>query len=161
MITNALLERPWLSPLLLALIVVLGPVVGSWLVGRPRWLWSLLVLSTIPVVVLTMVPVDRVLVDRCTFQWSLPTPGRVELFANLVLFVAPVFLAAVATRRPALMFVVGSGVSVVIEVVQAVVLPIGRSCDTTDWLSNTLGAAVGAGLAVGALALDRRRAVVA
>src|SRR5689334_17933792 len=106
MITNALVERPWLSPAFLALVVVAGPVVGCWLAGRPRLLRSLLGLSLVPVAVLTLVPVDRDLIDRCTVQWSVPTPGRVELFANLVLFVAPVLLAGVATRRPLLMFVV-------------------------------------------------------
>lgn len=156
MITNALVERPWLSPVLLAILVAVGPVLGRRLADRPRWLRLLLGLSLVPVGALTLVPVDRDVLDHCTFQWSLPTPGRVELFANLVLFVAPVLFAGILTRRPLLMFLVGSGLSVVIEAIQALVPSIGRSCDTTDWLSSTLGAALGAVLALVTLALDRR-----
>ena len=61
----------------------------------------------------------------------------VGLMANLVLFV-----------RPALF-----GLSVVLEALQALVPGLGRSCDTTDWLSNTIGAATGAAHAAAALAL--------
>lgn len=83
----------------------------------------------------------------------LPTVGRVELAANVVLFVAPALFAAVATRRPALAFVAASVLTALIETVQALVPAIGRSCSTNDWLSNTIGAAIGVMLAVIALRL--------
>jgi glycopeptide antibiotics resistance protein len=67
--------------------------------------------------------------------------------ANLVLFVAPVPLLAVATRRPVIALLAGSGLSLAIEVLQALATPLGRSCSTNDWLANTLGAALGAVLA--------------
>jgi glycopeptide antibiotics resistance protein len=148
MITDVLVEHPWLSPLALALMVLLGPLVGRSLLTRPRLTWLLTGLSLLPVVLLTLIPVDGALVARCAIQWALPTPGRVELMANVVLFVAPVLLAGLATRRPVLMLLAGSGLSAIVEVFQAVVTAIGRSCDTNDWLSNTIGSAIGAGLAI-------------
>ena len=114
-------------------------------------------MSLLPVVALTLVPVDRELFARCTVQWALPTPGRVELMANVVLFVAPVLLAGVATRRPAMVLVGAAGLSAGLEAFQALVPAIGRSCDTSDWLCNTIGAAVGAMLAGISLRLARRR----
>ena len=147
MITTLLVEHPWFSPVALALLVVAALVAGPWLVAHRRLTWALLAASTLPVVALTLVPVDRELFARCTVQWALPTPGRVELMANVVLFVAPVLLAGVVSRRPWLGLLAGTGASVLVEVVQAAVPAIGRSCDTNDWLANTLGAALGAGLA--------------
>lgn len=155
MITNVLLEHPWLSPTALGLLVVLGPIVGRWLVSRPRLAWWLTGLSLLPVAFMTLVPVDRVLFETCTMQWALPTPGRVELMANVALFVAPVLLASVATRRPRLVVLAGSGLSAGLEALQALVPAIGRSCDSNDWLSNTIGAVIGAALAWVALRLAR------
>lgn len=156
MITTTLVEHPWLAPALLVAVVAAGLLAGPWLVPRRRLTWWLTAASLLPVVALTLVPVDRELFARCSVQWSLPTPGRVELMANLALFVAPVLLAGVATRRPVLALLLGSGASVVVEALQAAVPAIGRSCDTNDWLSNTLGAALGAGLAWVALRRAQR-----
>ncbi len=153
MITNLLVDHPWLSPTALGLMVVLGPVLGRWLAPRPGLAWMLAALSLLPVAILTLVPVDRVLFARCTVQWSLPTPGRVELMANVVLLVAPALLAGVASRRPLLAALAGSALSVRLETVQALAPAIGRSCDTNDWLSNTIGAVIGGALAWVALRL--------
>lgn len=144
MITNVLLEHRWLSPTALALLVVLGPVVGSWLVTRPRVAWALTALSLVPVALLTLVPVDRQLFMRCEVAWTMPTVGRVELAANVVLFVVPALLATVAARRPLLAAGAASGLSAAIEAVQALTPALGRSCSTNDWLSNTIGALLGA-----------------
>lgn len=151
MITNFLMEHPWMSPTAVVLLVVLGPILGRWLVSRSRLAWWLLGASLLPVAVTTLVPVDRRLEQFCVVQWALPTPSRVELMANVVLFVAPALLLAVATRRPALALLVGTGLSAAIELVQALVPTIGRSCDTTDWTSNTIGVAIGAALGWAAL----------
>jgi glycopeptide antibiotics resistance protein len=156
-ITNILLDHPWLSPTALGILVVLGPLLGAWLVARPSLAWWLAGASMLPIAALTLVPVHRELFARCTIQWGLPTPARVELFANVVLFVAPVLLAGIATRRPMLVLVACSGLSVVLETVQALVPAIGRSCDTNDWLSNTIGAMTGAVLAGAALYLAQVR----
>lgn len=151
MITTLLVEHPWLSPAALAVLVILGPIVGRLVAHRPGAAWLLAGLATLPVVVLTMLPTDRRAFERCEIAWMLPTPGRVELAANVVLFVAPALFAAVATRRPALVLVAMSALSALIEVVQALAPALGRSCSTNDWLSNTIGAAVG--VLLGALAL--------
>lgn len=155
MIATLLVEHPWLSPAALALLVAAALVAGPRLVAHRRLTWALCAASVLPVVALTLVPVERELFGRCTVQWAVPTPGRVELMANVVLFVAPVLLAGVATRRPWAALLAGTAASVLVEVVQAAVPAIGRSCDTNDWLSNSIGAVLGAGLAW--LALRRAR----
>ncbi len=126
---------------------------GRLVAHRPGAAWLLTGLGTLPVVVLTMLPTDLRAFDRCDVAWTLPTVGRVELAANVVLFVAPALFAAVATRRPLLVFVATSMLSALIETVQALIPAIGRSCSTNDWLSNTIGAAIGVLLAVIALQL--------
>jgi VanZ family protein len=158
-ITTILVEHPWLSPTALAVLVVVGPLAGAWLLTQPRAARVLLAASLLPVAMLTLVPVDRKLYSRCEVAWSLPTVGRVELAANVVLFVAPVLLAAVVVRRWAPALVAGVALSAVVEAFQALVPALGRSCSTNDWLSNSIGAVIGAGLGLLALRLARHRRV--
>lgn len=160
MLTNFLLDHRWLSPLVLVVVVLLGPIAGSRLVPHRRAAWLLAGLAAVPVALLTFVPQDRRAFSRCTIDlagWYWPTPSRVELLANVVLFVAPVLLVGVATRRPVLALVAGAATSAGIEAVQAALPALGRSCDSNDWLTNTMGAAVGAALAWLALRLARAR----
>ncbi len=161
MLTDFLIDHQWIAPTVLVLLMVLGPLIGSRLVDRPQMSWWLASASLVPVIVLTFVPQNRRLYSRCEISlgWYWPTPSRVELMANLVLFVAPVLLVAVATRRPLLALAAGTGLSAVIEVVQAVVTPLGRSCDSNDWITNTMGAVIGAALGWIALRLAQRRAI--
>ena len=140
MITDFLLRHQWLSPTALVVLVAAAVVAGPRLVSRPRLAKWFAAFSLVPVALVTLVPEDRELFSRCEVQWSVPTPDRVELMANLVLFVAPVVLFAIATRRPLLALLVGSGLSALVEALQAAVTALGRSCDTNDWLSNTIGA---------------------
>ncbi|HEY8589257.1 MAG TPA: VanZ family protein [Naasia sp.] len=158
MIADVLLQNPWLVPVALVALVIVGPFAGAWLAARPRIAVIAALLSLLPLAALTLVPVERELYGVCEVRWTLPTPGRVEAFANLALFVAPVLLAAVATRRLLRVFTAAVLLSAGIEVLQAAVPALGRSCDTDDFLANTLGAALGTVLAVLALALARRRA---
>lgn len=155
MISTILVVHPWLSPSALALLVVAGPFVGRWLTARRPLALALLAVALLPVVALTLVPTSREVDGRCELAWMLPTPGRVELAANVVLFVAPVLLAGVLLRRPLLALVAGTGLSAAIEVIQALATGLGRSCSTNDWLSNTIGALIGAALAWAALRLAR------
>ncbi|MEW1959659.1 VanZ family protein [Kineococcus sp. NPDC059986] len=157
MLSTLLVTHPWVTPLLLAAVVVVGPFAGAWLVRHRRLAVALTVLALVPVAALTLLPVDRELYARCVAEWALPTPARVESFANLVLFVPPVLLAGVATRRWWVAAVLGSATSALIEVVQALLPALGRSCDTGDWLANTLGSVVGGVLALVALRLAARR----
>ena len=157
MISTLLVAHPWFGPTVLAVLVVVGPLLGWWLLGRPpRLSWILCALSLVPVVLLTLVPTQREVFERCAVGWVLPTFGRVELLANVLLFVPPVLLAGIASRRPWLALAGGVLASATIETAQALLPVLGRSCDTNDWLSNSIGALVGAVLAVVATRLVRR-----
>ena len=101
----------------------------------------------LPLALLTLMPQDRELFARCEVRWELPTLTGPESLANILLLVVPVLLAGVATRRPLLAVLAGSGLSVVVEAVQAAVPAIGRSCDSGDWINNTIGAVIGGALA--------------
>jgi glycopeptide antibiotics resistance protein len=90
-------------------------------------------------------------------QFALPTLGSVELLANVALFFPLVFFATLATRRPVLVLAAGTGLSAVIEAVQAALHDIGRSCDTNDWFMNTIGVVLGVLAAVATIALGNRR----
>ena len=60
MITDLLLAVPWLVPLGLAAALALGPLLGWWLVDRPRIAWALAGLSIVPVAVLIVIFQERV-----------------------------------------------------------------------------------------------------
>ncbi|MFE4464271.1 VanZ family protein [Oerskovia sp. NPDC056781] len=156
MISTLLVQYPWFSPAVLALLVIVGPVAGRSLYGRPRIAWTLFGISLVPIVLLTLVPSSREIVERCTVAWVLPTFGRVELMANVILFVPPVLLAAIASRRPLVAFLGGVAGSAAVELVQALLPALGRSCDTNDWLTNSIGAAIGVLLAGAAILAARR-----
>lgn len=156
-ITNALLDQRWISPTALVVLILVGPFVAAWLSGRRKLLLSAFAVSLIPVAVLTLYPVKRVLYQRCEVAWALPTIDRVEIAANVVLFVVPALLATVAWRRPLLALLGGVATSAGIEAFQGTVTLLGRSCSTNDWMANSIGTAIGAGLGVIALITVRRR----
>lgn len=156
MISTLLVAHPWFSPVVLAVLVLGGPVAGRWLYWRPRTAWTVFAASLLPIVLLTLVPTSREVLERCAVSWYLPTFGRVELMANVILFVPPVLLAAVASRRPVVALVGGVVGSAAIEAVQALAPGLGRSCDTNDWLTNSIGAVIGAALAWAAIWAARR-----
>ncbi|CAN5560893.1 hypothetical protein BH10ACT10_BH10ACT10_17360 [soil metagenome] len=161
MITTFLVEHRWITTVTLVAIVALGPGVGYWLVDRPRAARALGVASLLPVAALTLAPTSRDLAVGCATEWDFPTLGAVELMANLVLFVPPALLFGVAVRRPLVVLLAASLLSALIEVTQAFVTALGRSCSTNDWLSNTLGAALGAAIAALALWWHHRRTATA
>ncbi|XTZ16517.1 VanZ family protein [Micromonospora echinospora] len=158
MIATLLVEHRWLTWAALVLLLVVGPVAGSWLASRPRTVWWLTGASLLPLALLTLTPQDRELFARCQVQWALPTLTGPESMANILLFAAPVLLAGMATRRPLLIMIAGSGLSAAIEAFQAAVPALGRSCDSDDWMNNTIGSILGALLALLALALAAHRA---
>src|SRR5687768_6803209 len=101
------------------LLIALAAVAVGYLVLRNRRItWTLVVLSALPVLALTLVPagvrMDEVL---CAVQFAVPSPGSVELLANVALFFPPVFFATLATRRPLLMLAAGAGLSAAIEAI--------------------------------------------
>jgi hypothetical protein len=144
MIATLIAEQPWLSPALLLVLIVVGFMIGPWLLARPAVAWALSIASVTAVLVAAVLPEDRELHARCEAAWSLPTPDRVEPFANLVLFIPIAFLIAVAAKRPLLGLLAGAAFSALIEAVQALLPAIGRSCDTGDFVANSLGALGGA-----------------
>lgn len=155
MISTVLVAHPWLTTVAFVVLVVLGPVAGALVAGRPRVAYALAAVAFVPPVVLTLVPTSREVPVGCTVEWAFPTFGAVEVMANVELFAAPVLLLAVASRRPVLAVLAGSGASFLVEAAQGLALVSGRSCSTNDWLMNTLGAVLGGLLAVLALSLGR------
>lgn len=158
MIATLIAEQPWLSPALLGILVALGLIFGRRLLFRPTIAWVLAVVSVVAILVAAVVPEDRELSTRCEVAWSLPTPERVEPFANLVLFIPVGFLIAIAANRPLLGLLAGVTFSALIEAVQALLPAIGRSCDTGDWVANSIGALGGAALAWAVIRLRPRGA---
>ncbi|PUB19792.1 VanZ like protein [Promicromonospora sp. AC04] len=160
MISTFLVAHHDLVPVAFLLIALVCLGVGYLALRHPRSgriLWALLALAALPVIVLALVPTSISRPDDvvCTVQFSVPTLGGVETLANIALFFPLTFFAALATRRPLLMFVAGSGLSAAIEALQAVAPAIGRACDTNDWMMNTIGAAVGALLAWGTMTVAK------
>ncbi|MBO0842146.1 MAG: VanZ family protein [Nocardioides sp.] len=151
MLTTILVEHPWLTTAALVALVLVGPGAGAWLAHRPRLTTWLLGLAVVVVAVLTLTPTSRQLQVGCYFAWDLPQLGAVELMANVVLFAPLVLLAGVRWRRPLVALLAATAVSALIEVAQAFTPALGRSCSSDDWLSNTLGALLGAVLALVAL----------
>ena len=123
-----------------------------------RIAWSLTASSLLPVAALTLLPSlnSQVSGDVCTVQFDYPTFGRVELAANIALFVPLAFFATLATRRPLVVALAGSGLSAAIEALQALLPAIGRACDTNDWMMNTIGTVIGVLLAGGTAAVATR-----
>ena len=111
-------------------------------------------LGVVGVLLLTLSPTRRSMTFGCAVDWS-PQLTASEPLANVLLFVPLVLLLAVASRRPVRAALAGSAVSLGIELVQAVVTAIGRSCDTSDWIANTAGSAIGATLAAVGLGFAR------
>lgn len=156
-ITTVLVQYPWITTVTFVSLVTIGPAVGYWLVVRPDLAKVLALASTLPVAASTLIPVSRDLAVGCATEWDFPTFGAVELMANVVLFVPPALLLAIGVRRPLVVLLALSLVSGLVEVTQAFVTALGRSCSTSDWLANTLGAALGAAIATLALRLRRTR----
>jgi hypothetical protein len=104
----------------------------------------------LPVVALTLMPVRRDRPNSVRPCGAWPTPGAVELMANVVLFVAPVLLAGVATRHPVAVLIVASALSTIIEARQALVVAWVAPAAPSTGEANTLGASL-AGVATGLL----------
>ena len=139
-------------------LVVIGPLLGAWLIPRLHTARLLLKLWGAAVLLLTLFPTTyRTLETRCMVDGGLANLFAPEPLANVVLFVPLVLLAGIVTRRPMAMFLAGSAASALIEAVQALVPALGRSCTTGDWLANTAGALTGAVLAAAALWIHRAR----
>jgi glycopeptide antibiotics resistance protein len=146
-ITTYLVEHPWITTVALVAVLLVGPLAGFWLIDRPRVANWLGMASLLPIAALTLVPTNRDLAVGCATEWDFPSLGAVELVANVVLFIPPALLFGVAVRRPLVVLFGASIGAGLVEVAQALLTTLGRSCSTNDWLSNTLGATLGAAIA--------------
>ena len=162
MISTFLYEHARLAPavflMLLAGCVLLGTVLLRTGERGRRVLGGLTLLAVLAVIPLTLLPGGLRRSDVfCTVQFAWPAWGAVETLANIALLLSAVFFLTLLVRRPVLIVLVASACSAGIELTQALLPALGRACDTTDWEMNTIGAVVGALLAVFTLALNRRK----
>ena len=156
MISTFLVEHRWVAVTALFLTIVVAPLLGAFLARRRRAAWVLFAVSLVPVLALTLLPDNRVVLPGCATSGLTFSVFAVESVANVLLLLPSTLLAGVASRRPWLAMAAGSLFSALIEGTQAIVPAIGRSCDTTDWITNTLGAVAGGLLAMLALRIARR-----
>jgi len=70
---------------------------------------------------------------------------------NVLLFIPVATLLTLASGRPADGIAAGIGMSAAVEAIQALIPPLGRSCQLHDLIANTLGAFAGVGLAAALL----------
>ena len=156
MISTFLVEHRWVAVTALFLTIVVAPLLGAFLARRRRAAWVLFAVSLVPVLALTLLPDNRVVLPGCATGGFTFSIFAVESVANVLLLLPSTLLAGVASRKPWIAIAGGSVFSAVIEATQALVPSIGRSCDTTDWVTNTVGAVVGGLLAMMALLIARR-----
>ena len=136
----------------------------AWVLHRLRLRRVLLGLSAVAVVavlVLTLLPDGtRPGGITCTVQFSVPFQG-IDTLANVAMLLPLVLFLGTATNRPLTILTGAVALSAVIEVVQALAPVLGRRCDTDDWAMNTVGAVLGAVIALVICAIDRRRRATA
>lgn len=139
----------------LAVLTAMG-----WVVHRHharKTLVTLGIVSLLGVVALTMTPSGEGSNGIfCTVQFSVPFEG-IDTLANVALLFPLTLFVALLSRRPLRVLVAASGLSALIELVQAFLAALGRACDTNDWFMNTVGAVLGALIAAVILAMDRRQ----
>lgn len=132
----------------------------TWLLHRLRLrrvLFGFSAVAAVAVLVLTLLPDGaRDGGVTCTVQFSVPFQG-IDTLANLAMLVPLTLFLGTASGRPVAVLLGAVALSAGIEATQAVLPVLGRRCDTDDWSMNTIGALLGAGIAVVVLALDRRR----
>ena len=158
MISTLLAEYPWLARGGVGVALVVAPFVAGWLLPRQRVAWALAYLSAAAIAGLTLLPDGTRRVAGCELPVAVADLLGVEPLANVVLFLPLALALTAATGRPLPAFLVGLGASAAIELVQWAVPAIGRSCTSTDFVANTVGAALGAALAALGLLIARRRA---
>ena len=159
MISTLLAQHPTLFRVLLGVAVLLAALIGA-LLHRHDRRGALAVLAGLGLVfalALTLSPAGSPRYAFCTVQLTWPLAG-IDSLANVVLMLPLALFAALWRRRPLLVLAAVSGLSALVELAQALLPVLGRSCDTDDWFTNTLGAVVGVALAALVLRLVPRRA---
>ena len=145
-------------------VAIAAATLLAWVLHRFRLRRVLLGLSAVAVVavlVLTLLPDGaRPGGVTCTVQFSVPFQG-LDTLANVAMLLPLVLFLGTATNRLLTVLAGAVALSAVIEVVQALAPVLGRRCDTNDWFMNTVGAVLGAVIALVNCALERRRRPIA
>jgi len=153
------------NPALVRVLVVVGALVCAavgltlYRAGRTRALSVLAIMGLAGVLALTLSPSDGPRYAFCTVQFSIPFAG-IDTLANLVMTLPLALFSALrfgGRIRAFAVFAAVSGLVALIELIQGLIPAIGRSCDTDDWFMNTIGAAIGAGLAIAIMSTRRPR----
>ena len=157
-ISTFLVEARWLPFGALVAFVVVGPLLALLLARRRRVTAGLLAASVLAVLLLTLLPDGEPRAGiGCAVQLPYLSIDSVESLANVLLLAPTALLLATLLRRPVVGVVAAVALSAAIEGVQALVPAIGRACDTSDLLTNALGALLGGVLAFVAMRLAGRR----
>ncbi|WP_410540000.1 VanZ family protein [Streptomyces sp. KL2] len=162
MIRAIVQSHPWLIPVFCLLGLALGA--GLFLLARrhrlPQAHAVLLGLALAAEATATLYPMHpgAGASGVCTLNRDLLTPltGQQGLM-NIIMFILVAFFAATTFRRYALPLAGGILLSGTTELVQALTPHTGRSCASEDVVANTLGTAVGVGLAAALHLLGSRR----
>jgi len=145
-------------------VAIAAATLLAWVLHRLRLRRVLLGLSAVALVavlVLTLLPDGaRPGGVTCTVQFSVPFQG-LDTLANVAMLLPLVLFLGTATNRLLTVLAGAVALSAVIEVVQALAPVLGRRCDTNDWFMNTVGAVLGAVIALVICALERRRKTIA
>ncbi|WP_030739228.1 VanZ family protein [Streptomyces sp. NRRL F-2890] len=131
--------------------------------SRARWhrpvTHALWLSSAVSVVLLTMwspggslSPTSECVINKDLAESFTQTQG----IMNMGMFIPFGLLGVLATRRPALVVPAGILLSATIEVTQATVPFLSRTCDTTDLLSNSAGTVIGVALGLLLTLSDRQ-----
>jgi VanZ family protein len=156
-ISTILVENAALVHILFWAAVAVSAILG-WVLfrsGKAGALAVLAVIGLLGVLALTVSPSDGVRYAFCAVQFSVPFQG-IDTLANIAMMVPLTLFATLRLRRPLLVFAATTGLSAVIELAQALILTLGRSCDTNDWFMNTVGAAAGTLIACTIIVVDGR-----
>lgn len=166
MITAVLNSFSGLIPafLVLAILICVPGALWARAKRKPVTLTVLCGVSLAGVVAATLFPragTDQLSTRTCQVAGSLRgVLSTQQGQMNVALFVPLCFFCAMLLRRPLLVLAAGIVLSAGIEVAQAV-LPLGRACDTGDFMANVIGTAAGTVLGTGAVLAARKRLVVA
>jgi len=124
----------------------------------PRLASFLLPASIALILAATLSPTGHHLGGIGTCGTQLTTTGgltSLQGLLNVLLFIPAAGMLTLASGRPADSIAAGIGLSASVEAVQALIPPLGRSCQLHDLIANTLGAFAGVGLAAALQVLIR------
>lgn len=148
----------------------LGYVTGLSIVGLAWWLLVIGLVTLTPLDAIDLAIPHDAAQTSCSFDYGGPAPDGFWIFSggqrllNTVLFVPAGFLLMLSVVKWRLSWLLAplglallAGYSVAIELGQLEMARLGRACDVTDIVDNTLGAAIGVVLGAFAAVCVRAR----